>query len=147
MYTPGKLIYFDPFYFKNGESKRKYFLVLKTYGHHTILASLPSSIFHLPQSAQHVYGCIEMPEICVSCYAFKAGVPVTEDGWCFPVNTFLYGQWIDEFDIQVLSKNHNINNVDYEIIGEIKKEELQKIIDCFATSNNVKRKFKRLLSE
>lgn len=49
MYSEGNILYFDPFYFKNGaESKPKYFLVLKRIGDHAPLASLPSSKMHLP---------------------------------------------------------------------------------------------------
>ncbi|SDG02103.1 hypothetical protein SAMN04487996_114155 [Dyadobacter soli] len=40
----GDILYFDLFYFKNGKTpKAKYFIVLKTTGTTTVIASLPSS--------------------------------------------------------------------------------------------------------
>lgn len=44
MYQKGNIIYFTPFYFKNGNTpKPKYFVVLSVSESETILASLPSS--------------------------------------------------------------------------------------------------------
>lgn len=42
MFTPGNILYFTPFYFKNGApSKNKYFIVLKDVDGQLVLASLP----------------------------------------------------------------------------------------------------------
>lgn len=146
MYTPGKLIFFDPFYFNTGGSKPKYFLVLKSIGSNVILASLPSSQVHLPANQQINHGCLDVPDSGINCYIFEAGRPITKDGWAFNKNTFLYGMWLDEYEVSVLQSNHPIANVDYEIIGELTDDELQKVIDCFRTSSTVKRKFKRHLT-
>lgn len=146
MYTEGKLIYFDPFHFKDGSSSPKFFLVLKVYNGNAILASLPSSKFHLPQNQEIKHGCLEIKDACISCYIFMANSPVTKDGWSFELNTFLYGQWIDEFIIQDLSSKYSLEGIDYDIIGELRDDELKKIIDCFLNSNVVKRKYKRLFA-
>jgi hypothetical protein len=146
LYTPGKLIFFDPFYFKEGGSKPKYFLVIKVFDDNVVLASLPSSKVHLPATQTINHGCLEIPDMGINCYIFEANHPVTKDGWSFNLDTFLYGMWLDDFNIEVLKSNHSIEGVDYEIIGELNNEELQNVIKCFKNSASVKRKYKRLLS-
>jgi len=147
LYTPGKLIYFDPFFFKNNnESKPKYFLVLKVIGNEVVLASLPSSKLHLPQTQAIIHGCLEIPESCINCYIFKAANPVCKNGWSFPLDTFLYGEWLDDYTIEQLEAAYSIEHVDYEIVGELTEAELNSIIKCFANSTRVKRKYKRMLN-
>jgi len=91
-------------------------------------------------------GCIEVPESCINCYIFQAKQPVTTDGWSFPLNTYLYGMWLDDYNVEVLNQNYQIEHVDYEIIGELTEKELANVIACFANSSSVKRKYKRWLS-
>lgn len=147
MYIAGNLIYFDPFYFKDGStSKPKYFLVLKVYNDNAILASLPSSVDHLPRNIPINHGCIEIPEGCINCYVFKAKSSITKNNWSFDLDTFLYGQWIDDFSIELLNDIYPVEEIDYKIIGELTDQELQNVINCFSTSSSVKRKFKRLLT-
>lgn len=146
MYTPGKIIYFDPFFFKEGGSKPKYFLVLKVIDDNVILASLPSSIEHLPAGMEIKHGCLEIPSACISCYIFEAKKPITTNGWFFPRNTFLYACWLDDYHIPKLMEMYSIEKVEYEIIGEITKEELQNVIKCFAVSNTIKRRYKKILA-
>lgn len=145
MYTPGKIIYFDPFFFKDGDSKPKYFLVLKIINENIILASLPSSQAHLPSSITIQHGCIEIPESCINCYIFEANKSITKSGWSFKLHTFLHGLWLDDFSVSELMEAYSIENVEYEIIGELTDEELSNVINCFANSSSVKRKYKRIL--
>lgn len=148
VYTPGKLIYFDPFHFKDGSHpKPKYFLVLKIIDSNVILASLPSSVNHLPVTQSLNHGCLEIPDACINCYIFEQGRPITTSGWSFPLPTFLYGNWIDEFEVSILETNYSIAGVDYEIVGELTIEELKGVINCFANSSTVKRKYRRILSQ
>jgi hypothetical protein len=148
VYTPGKLIYFDPFYFKNGNpASPKYFLVLKVINDQAILASLPSSINHLPQSQPLTHGCLEIPDSRINCYIFEAAKPITKCGWFFPLPTMLYGNWLDDYDLQLLKANYPIEGVDYEVIGELTDLELTSIIRCFVTSATVKRRYRRLLAQ
>lgn len=147
MYTPGKIIYFDPFYFKNGgSSKPKYFLVLKSIDQSAILASLPTSKHHLPSNLPINHGCISMPSSCINCYIFKSQVEITKCGWSFELDTYLYGQWLDEYSLEILNDIYQVEGIEYNIIGELKEDELQKVIYCFSNSNVVKRKFKKILS-
>lgn len=146
MYTPGKIIYFDPFYFKDGGNKPKYFLVIKIVNDSVILASLPSSHAHLPADQEIKHGCLEIPESCINCYIFEANKPITKSGWSFRLNTFMHGLWLDEYNIPVLTQKYTIENVEYEVIGELTDEELTNVINCFAHSSSVKRKYKRILT-
>lgn len=148
MYTPGTLIYFDPFHFDDGEdSKPKYFLVLKIFDNDTaLLATLPSSKDHLPSGQNHVHGCLEDALSCINCYVLEARRPVLTNGWAFPKTTFLYGNWLTDFKINSLLTTYAIEGVDYEIVGVFEPSELQGIINCFANSATVKRKYKRVLA-
>lgn len=143
---PGRIIYFDPFYFRDGSSKPKYFLVLQVINGNAILASLPSSKIHLPAAQPIIHGCLEKPESGINCYIFEANRPITNEGWAFPLHTFLYGLWLDDFEITQLETSYCIPGVDYEIVGTLLREELLAVIDCFRNSTSVKRKYKRLLS-
>lgn len=146
MYSAGKLIYFDPFHFTNGApSKPKYFLVLKVIESNAVLVSLPSSVNHLPQLQPLTHGCLELPDSCINCYIIEPGKAITKSGWSFPLHTILYGNWLDDVEISLMEARYSIEGVDYEIIGEILDEELKKIIECFANSSSVKRKYKRIL--
>ena len=111
MYTAGKIIHFDPFYFDNGDSKKKFFLVIKVIGEDAILASLPSSQDHLPSDTQLKHGCIELPDAQITCYMFEAGRSITENGWHFKQNTFLHGCWLDDYSIATLTEKYSIENM------------------------------------
>lgn len=147
MYIAGNIIYYDPFYFKDGSvSKPKYFLVLKVIDGKVVLASLPSSKQHLPGHIDVNHGCIEIPSGNINCYVFKANQIITTNDWAFPLDTFLYGQWLDEYNIELLEDIYPVENIDYQVVGQLTDQELSKLIYCFSKSASVKRKFKRLLS-
>jgi hypothetical protein len=146
LYTPGKLLFFDPFYFKNTNSNApKFFLVLKAVDDNVILASLPSSQKHLPTLQEIKHGCLEIPDACINCYIFEANKPITKNGWSFDLDTMLYGNWIDDYIVEKLEEKYPIEGVDYDIIGELKDDELIEIIKCFKNSKTVKRRYKNLL--
>ncbi|MDR6809316.1 hypothetical protein J2Y45_000069 [Dyadobacter sp. BE34] len=143
----GDILYFDLFYFKNDNApKAKYFIVLKTIGASAILASLPSSRDFRPTVSLETYGCIEVPEACFNCFVFKAGLPVTANNWAFPLDTFVYGQQIDEYEIAVLKDIYPVEGLDYKVVGRLKDAEFKDLKDCFCQSASVKRRFRRLLA-
>lgn len=148
MYEVGTILYFTPFYFKDlSPPKPKYFIVLKILDNgEAALASLPSSRRHLPSFAPTTHGCVEIPEACISCYIFEANHPVTDTGWHFPLDSFLYGQYLDTYETKILQEIYPIEGVDYDILGKLTEPELQAIIRCFANSTSVKRKIKRMLA-
>lgn len=147
MFELGQILYFTPFYFKNASpSKPKYFIVLKVLdGDTVVLVSLPSSQRYLPSFVTTTHGCVEIPDACISCYVIEAHRPVTENGWSFHLNTFLYGQHLDTYEVAILEEIYPTENVDYEIIGKLTQQELGAITHCFANSSSVKRKIKKIL--
>jgi hypothetical protein len=60
-------------------------------------------------------------------------------------HTMLYGNWRDDFLLEMLSNNYPIAGVDYEIVGDLTDAELKSVTDCFSTSATVKRKYKKWL--
>ena len=89
MGNEGDILYFDPFYFKNGNSsKPKYFIVLKISGETTIIASLPSSKDFLPATVVKKHGCVEVPEACFNCYIFEGKHICNYERMVFPIRHF-----------------------------------------------------------
>jgi hypothetical protein len=147
VYQEGTILFFDPFYFKDGgNSKAKYFIVLKVIGENAIIASLPSSQDYAPKEANTSKTCCnELPDSGFNCFVFAAGQIVTSNNWSFPKTTFLYGKQLDEYQIKNLKDIYPIEGLDYQIIGKLKSKFYQEILTCFKNSATVKRKFKRLL--
>jgi len=146
MYSQGKILYFDPFYFKNNNtSKPKYFIVLHKDSHKAILAALPSSKDFIPSFIKITHGCINADDINVNCYHFEANKSITTNDWSFDLPTFVYGSQIDTYDLAMLKDTYKVEGIEYEIIGTLKKEEFTGIVECFIKSKSVKNKFKRIL--
>ena len=146
MLSEKTLLYFTPFFFKNGtQAKPKYFIVIKTWGNNMLLAGLPSSQKHLPPDLLKVYGCLESPERCINCYAFEANKPVTDIGFTFPLDTYVYGQHLDEYETELLEDIYPVEGIDYEVKGQLKEKEFNDLVNCFKNSASVKNKYKRLL--
>lgn len=148
MFTEGDILYFDPFYFKNGNpAKAKYFIVLAVTSTNTVLATLPSSKDFVPAGQAIEPGCIEIQIANFNCYVFSAGQPVATNGWAFPRNTFVYGQQLDEYSLYDLLSRYPVAGLDYEIKGRLTTDEFNRLRACLATSASVKRKFKRMLQQ
>ena len=142
----GLIIYFDPFYFKNGNTaKSKYFVVIKKINDETILASLPTSKDCIPENLLIDDGCIEESSIGVNCFTFSEKTTVTNCGKCFPRKTFIYGVQLDTYNHKHLVENYIIEGVDYIVFGKMRKQIFQELISCLKNSKIVKRKFKRML--
>jgi len=146
MLEPRNILYFDPFYFKNGnKAKAKYFVVLKTIEDKAVLASRPTSKDFIPEFQEKQEGCIEISESNFNCFAIPATTCVTECEKHFPRKTFLYGQNIDEYDIELMKALYPLENIDYKIWGKMKQCLFEDLLCCFRNSKAVKRKYKRLL--
>lgn len=108
MFTPGNILYFTPFYFKNGAaSKNKYFIVLKDIDGQLILASLPTSKIYLSHRIPEDHGCVEVPEGCINCYLFVRNRIIGQNGFAFSVLTAIYGQQIDMYDKHVIQDQYS----------------------------------------
>jgi hypothetical protein len=140
------ILYFDPFYFKNGnKAKAKYFLVLKIIENKAVITSLPSSKDFIPAFQEKEDGCIEIPTSNFNCFAIPTTTCVTECDKHFERKTFLYGANIDEYEIKMLKDVYPLENVDYIVWGKMKQCLFDDLLCCFRNSTSVKRKYKRLL--
>ena len=148
MFDVGTILYFNIFHFKNAGavSKPKYFVVIKHIDNAALLASLPSSQKHLPPALLSTYGCIELPDSGIGCYVLKSALPIATNGYAFPLDSYIYGQHLDEYSIENITDLYPLEGVDYEIKGILLPEVLAEIIDCLKNSAAVKRRFKRYLS-
>ena len=105
MFPAGHLVYFDPFYFKNGNTaKPKYFVVLKTDGNKSLIASLPTRTDSIPANETILNGCIELPGINLNCFVISSDQIITEWGKRFTFTTYLYGHQIDDYDIEKIKE-------------------------------------------
>jgi hypothetical protein len=114
MYIPGVIIYFTPFYFSNGDSKNKYFLVLATGEDDILIASLPTSKDHIPRSIEKKHGCINDDTTRVNCYFFEAGTVISECGrFSFERDTYVYGEQITFVDKRLMQSVYRKEGKDY----------------------------------
>jgi hypothetical protein len=142
----GNIIYFDPFYFKNGKpAKPKFFLVLAIVGLESILASLPTSQNFIPQNDITEHSCIDLPNVNMSAFILSANKVVTECGKHFSISTYLYGHQIDSYLIEKMKELYPINGRHYKIWGKVKSDIFSEILDCFIRSKVVKRKYLKIL--
>ncbi len=146
MFDERTIVYFDPFYFKNGNTaKPKYFVVLKNLNHKNILASLPTRKDAVPIKEEKENGCIENPLINFNCFVFSNKIEVTECGKNFDFKTHIYGHQIDDYEVSLLKEIYPIKDTDYFIWGKMKKELFNDLIECLKNSKSVKRKYKKIL--
>lgn len=148
MFEEGTIVYFDPFYFKNGNTaKAKYFVILKKIDGKSLLASLPTRKDYIPEKDLIQNGCIELPEINLNCFIISKTTIITTCGKKFDFDTHLYGHQIDEYEIELMNEIYPLENTDYVIWGTIKPEIFRELIICFKNSKSTKRKFKKLLNQ
>jgi hypothetical protein len=141
------IIFFQPFYFPDGGSapKDKFFIVLKDIGDETLLASLPTSKFQLPNTIDVTHGCISDEELRICTYCFKANKIISEDeSWSFQKDTFLQGFRLKEYEKGLLTSIYKFEGVDFEILGKLSQAEYDNIVACFRNSKTVKRAYRRL---
>jgi hypothetical protein len=146
LFTEGIILYISPFYFKNGNtSKNKYFIVLKIVDRQLVIASLPTRSNKAPALIQTEHGCNNDSERCFNCYAFQAGRPIAENGFSFPINTFVYGNEVEDYSLETLQLNYRIEGVDYEIMGSLTKKEYADLCACLKQSTSIRRGIKKHL--
>jgi hypothetical protein len=146
MFTPGNILYFNPFYFKDGTNKRKYFIVLRSDQPDVIVASLPTSIDHIPGFIPKKHGCINIEKINFNCYLFIKEKVITDNGWSFPIDTYVYGGQVDTFDKGIFEEIYAVEGVDYELKGKLVEIEFENLKKCIINSLSVKRKIRNQLS-
>lgn len=147
MFQEASIIYFDPFYFKNGNpAKPKYFVVLKNQDEQNIIASLPTRSDSIPVNDEVENGCVELPLINLNCFVISNDLVVTECGKSFDFKTHIYGHQIDSYEVGFLKEIYPLEDTDYFIWGKMKNEIFIDLIECLKNSKSVKRKFRKLLA-
>lgn len=146
MFEIGNLLYFTQFIFKNGNApKPKYFVVLGIVDTEVVLASLPTSKDHVPAKYGDTLGCINDDEQRFNVFKFKAHIPVTNDEFCFPKDTFIYGEQLDTYPVDLLLEWEKRRETEIEFKGKLKGEYFEALKDCLKKSTRVKRRYKRYL--
>lgn len=151
MFEEGNILYFNPFYFENGNTpKPKYFLVLKNVEGNLVLASLPTSHDHIPGHIEKVHGCIDDDAINFNCYYFQEGKNIAynerEDcDFSFPRDTYVYGYRIAFFDLAKFEKQIASSETILTYKGKLYQKEMLCITECLRNSSSVRRMFRKLL--
>jgi hypothetical protein len=147
MLAQRNVLYFTPYYFPDGNlHKNKYFIVLGEMEDNLIIANLPTSKDRVPNYIKKQHGCIEKPEINFNCYFFEKGVSISESGYSFPVNTYMYGEQVTTVSKKTMSGIYREEGKDYEIKCKLSLQEFSSIIRCLKNSKSVKNKIKRMIN-
>lgn len=142
MFEVGNLFYFKEYIFKNGNTpKNKFFLVLKALENGFIAAILPTKVESLPSNIEKNHGCISFPEKCICCYHIPKDIVVSNSGFSFQLDTFLYAQHVFDETESNLFSTYPIEDIEFK--GKILDIEFKKIIQCFSNSNQLPRKFRK----
>lgn len=147
MYAPGQILYFTPFYFPNGNlAKNKYFIVLACVSNDLIVANLPTSRDHIPSFIEKKHGCINADDQQIGCYFFEKGKIISAcETFAFPLDTYIYAEQVDSFNIDKLNEIYQTKDVDYQIVCELSDAEFLAIKDCLKNSSKTKRGVKKQL--
>lgn len=146
MFYPRQIIYFNEFFFKNGNTaKPKYLIILGRVEDKTIVASLPTRTNNAPKLVDVSHGCINLDDRCFNCYVFEAGKIICENGFSFELPTYIYGNQVEDYEIEILEDKYKIQDVDYEEMGILTQSEYDEILKCILNSSSTKRKIKKLL--
>jgi len=86
-----------------------------------------------------------LPEINFNCYYFEANKPIAESGWGFPLETYVYGPQVAEFNKTNSENIYSVEEIDYEIVGKLTVNEFTAIKNCVRNSRTVKQKIRRAL--
>lgn len=146
MFEPGNLLYFNPFIFPDGgEPKPKFFVVLGEVDETVLLASLPTSKDHIPSDVEVTSGCLEIAERMVNAYIFMANEVVTENGFFFEKNTFIYGQNIKTYNTAIFLQQQIAKQIEITEKGKLKNDVFIALKECLKNSDAVRKKFKKYL--
>ena len=146
MSEPGNLLYFNPFIFPDGgDPKPKFFIVLGEVDETMLLASLPTSKDHIPSDVEVLSGCLEIAERMVNAYVFMANEVVTEDGFFFEKNTFVYGQNIKMYNTTAFLQQQIDGQIQISIKGKLTDDVFSALTNCLKNSDAVRKRYKQYL--
>ena len=90
-------------------------------------------------------GCLEIPERMVNAYTFLANEVVTDNGFFFEKNTFIYGQNIKTYNTIAFSEQEKAGETEIELKGKLKADLFTALKDCLRNSDAVRKRFKQYL--
>lgn len=146
MLTPGNILYFNNYYFPNGNtSKPKYLIVLGQQEDSLLVYSLPTSQDKVPDFWSPTSGCNESISDGLSFYFFPANKVIASDtSFAFPLNTFLMGEGVDDKSVEFFTNIYDFSK-DCAHVGTLDNNEFIDLLKCFSNSNAVKNKHKKVL--
>ena len=147
MFLPGQIIYFpNNFYFKNGNTaKPKYFIVLAKHDDKIIIGALPTRKNNVPSFVNVPHGCINIDERCYNCYVIQKDRIIGENGFSFYEPTFIYGDQIEDYEVEIFEDIYTIEGIDYVIEDTLTGDEFSALKECLLNSKNVRNKIKKYL--
>lgn len=137
------------FKFSDSSTKNKYLLVLSTPDYENkIILSLPTSIGRVPNHLEKgQFGCINCDESHFNCFRFLKNIKVTNNpSFEFPLDTYIYGEWLQEWNHKSLKMDYSVEGVDYDFLGKLNDTYLKELLECFLNSTKVKRKYKKVFA-
>ena len=143
----GAILYFEPFIFLDGgKPKPKYFIVLTHIDNTLLLASLPTTKDSLPAYLEKHHGCINIPEINLNCYYFSPQYIICDNGFSFPIETYVYGFRLQLFDMENFIQQEQQEHITITQKGILLDKEYNALVKCLSKSASVKRKFRKILT-
>ena len=146
MFKERHIYFIKSFQFNNGgESKDKYFIVLKTSDKNVIIGTLPTRANKIPSFVTIEHGCINIDERMYNCYLFKKNQTVCKNGFCFDMPTFIYGTDIDSYLVAKMANDYPKEGENYVTIGVLNDLEYENIMKCLQNSKAIKKSIQRKL--
>lgn len=148
MFSPGQIIYFNEFIFNNGNTpKAKYLIILANVKDEIIVASLPTRTNLAASLIDRPHGCVNIDDRCFNCYVFEQDKVIGRGGFSFPLQTFAYGDQVEDYQVELMQDNYKIEDIDYKILDTLTDDEFTNLLDCIRNSSTVKRKIKKILNQ
>jgi len=149
LFVERQVLFFRPFYFKDGAAPlNKFFVILKNIDGVSIVASLPTKVNNAPSLLTIPHGCNNHEDRCFSCYVFEAGKVVCENGFAFKLHTHMYGDQVNDYELEVITKKNTIKEgVEYDVVGMLTQDEFAEVYKCLSDNNSTRGRIKRLLKK
>jgi len=149
LFIEGQILFFQPFYFKNGDTPQdKFFIILKNVGNDSIVASLPTSKNNAPSLIDISHGCKNINERKFNCYVFERKRCICDNGFSFDLQTYVYGNQVDNFTAKSISLNSpSSQGIKYSVKGQLNNNEFNDLKKCIVSSNSIINRIKKLLQD
>ena len=110
-----------------------------------VVASLPTSHNHIPDNLEKKHGCINNDSMCINCYLFEGHRIISDTGFSFPKDTFVYGEQVQSLSLQRLKETYPHEGINYFKLGNLISDEFEALKLCLSLSGNIKNKVRKYL--